>query len=59
MRHKAKWYLVLALGFLAGVVFVVSCGQEARSTAEEVLAAIGITFDPTSPPLDVSSSSSP
>lgn len=47
MKHKAKWYLGLALGFLAGVVFVVSCGQEARSTAEEVLAAIGITFDPT------------
>jgi hypothetical protein len=47
MKSKAKWLLGLGLGFLAGVVFVISCGQEARSTAEEILKAIGITFDPT------------
>jgi len=38
--------MVLALaGFLAGVAFVISCGEGARSAAEDILSAIGVTFD--------------
>lgn len=42
---KRMMVLVLA-GFLAGVAFVISCGQEARSIAQEVIKAIEVSFDP-------------
>jgi hypothetical protein len=42
---KRMMVLVLA-GFLAGVAFVISCGEGARSIAQEVIKAIEVSFDP-------------
>lgn len=42
---KAKTMAFVLAGFLAGVAFVISCGEEARSIAQAVIGAVEVSFD--------------